>query len=106
MTEQEKWETICDDPELIELLKTEGETPESSSGMTTEEIEELKVRQDERNAELEALGPRRYIWDKIAGGLILFCVGYWVFKALKKAYQGFKEIVSVIKERFKQRKES
>ena len=39
MTEMEKWHELYDDEEYIELLRQEGFTPESASGMSTEDIE-------------------------------------------------------------------
>lgn len=95
MTENEKWHELYDDEEYIELLKLEGFTPESSSGMSTEDIErerDLRIyRQENWGSGDDSSG---YAAMKIlVGGGAILGVGYLGYKLVRFGCHKIKEVI-------------
>lgn len=95
MTEDEKWHELYDDEEYIELLKLEGWTPESSSGMSTEDIErerDLRIyRQENWGSGEDSAG---YALMKIFVGVgALFGIGYAGYRLVKFGCRKVKSVI-------------
>lgn len=95
MTEMEKWHELYDDEAYIELLIQEGHTPESSSGMSTEDIErerDLRLYREEKwNSSYDSVE----IFTKsmaVVGAVV--GVGYLGYKLVKKGCYKVKEVIS------------
>lgn len=95
MTEDEKWHELYDDEEYIELLKLEGETPESASGMSTEDIErerDLRIYRQENWGSGEDSAGYAVMKGLVGIGAVVG-VGYLGYKLVRFGCQKVKNVI-------------